>query len=142
MCSSQGEEKNIDFELLRSKLEYASTSALLEMDYSVLDSKVLTEILIQKHHNYVRRTLPVLTAYLDKVSRVHGQSHPELITINSLFRTMGSNLLEHIEEEEQTVFPILMACEDEESHNAGRSISKMMHEHFQFSWLDPFHYPL
>lgn len=61
---------------------------------------------VQKiHHGYVEKAIPVLTAYLDKIAQVHGNRHPELFEIKSLFAETAGELTKHMKKEELMVFP-------------------------------------
>ena len=69
------------------------------------------------HHSYVRRTLPVLLEWTAKIARVHGETHPELIEVRTLFGELADELVRHMEDEEDVVFPRLIALAG--SANAG-----------------------
>src|SRR5690606_6911119 len=64
------------------------------------------------HHAYVRRTLPVLGRWTDKVARVHGSAHPELLQVRALLRELASELERHMDEEASVLFPHVAALED------------------------------
>lgn len=68
-----------------------------------------------EHHAYVQRNLPVLEQWADKVARVHGKAHPELVHLRALVRELSIDLRRHLRDEEDTVFPRLVALE----RNAG-----------------------
>ena len=62
-----------------------------------------------RHHTYVRRTLPVLDAWTAKVARVHGARHPELAEIRGLFQELAEEMTRHLDDEEQVLFPRVAA---------------------------------
>ncbi len=64
--------------------------------------------ILEKHHAYLRRTLPVLTAYARKVARVHGESDPEVIEIASLIEALSAELEQHMMKEERILFPVIV----------------------------------
>lgn len=70
---------------------------------------VLIEHIMDTHHNYVRSKTEEIGYYAAKVARVHGQNHPENREIWSLFVELTNELLTHLKEEEETVFPAIQA---------------------------------
>lgn len=68
---------------------------------------LLTDYIVRKHHNYVREKTPYLLQFLDKLCRVHGGRHPELIEINKLFTENTYELEKRMEKEEQVLFPLI-----------------------------------
>lgn len=69
----------------------------------------LAKHIVEVHHGYVRRTLPSLLQFSEKVARVHGETHPELIEIASIVREMDDEMTEHMEAEESGIFANLTA---------------------------------
>ena len=45
--------------------------------------------------------------FLDKLSRVHGANHPELLEINELFIGCAGELAQHMKKEELMLFPFI-----------------------------------
>lgn len=74
-------------------------------DVSNWKPALLIAYIIQVHHSYVKNTIPKLTALLDKTCRAHGAEHPELVKIRDNFHTLAQELLEHLEKEENILFP-------------------------------------
>ncbi|MGZ9584351.1 iron-sulfur cluster repair di-iron protein [Paenibacillus marinisediminis] len=72
------------------------------------DEAELIRYIQQKHHAFLREELPQLTPYITKVARVHGEYHPHLLRVQELFTALKQELLEHTEEEDQVVFPLLL----------------------------------
>lgn len=92
-----------------------------------------------KNHRYVTKQIPVLKEYLDKICRVHGEKHPELIEIESLFSGCAVELSSHMKKEEQVLFPFIMKMVMTQKENAQgfsapfgsvqNPITMMMQEH-------------
>ncbi|MDT8340671.1 MAG: iron-sulfur cluster repair di-iron protein [Longimicrobiales bacterium] len=72
-----------------------------------------------EHHGYLRRTLPVLGTWTDKIARVHGGRHPELVEVRALVAELASELDRHMEDEEEKVFPLVTALEAPADDGAG-----------------------
>jgi regulator of cell morphogenesis and NO signaling len=65
----------------------------------------LIDHILARHHEYVRREIPRLTALMDRVLRVHGQAHPEIRAIARIWDRTGPGLGLHMQKEEQVLFP-------------------------------------
>lgn len=65
----------------------------------------LIDHIVGRHHAYVRRVAPILTQYLDKLVRAHGERHPELARIAARFAVVHEELQRHMMKEEQVLFP-------------------------------------
>lgn len=72
----------------------------------------LMKHIIEKHHAYCRQELESLDPLLTAVIREHGERHPELRRIQSLFVKMGNDLKQHLLKEEQTLFPMIARMEE------------------------------
>ena len=70
---------------------------------------VLSDFIVNTHHRYVRLTLPVILAHVDKVLSVHGKNHPELAGIGDRFHAVGEELTHHMQKEELVLFPYIKA---------------------------------
>jgi len=68
--------------------------------------------IVQKHHAYCRQQIAVIEPLLAEVSRVHGEKHPELKRIKSLFAKFSRELLMHLVKEEATLFPYIARMEE------------------------------
>ncbi|HPR30910.1 MAG TPA: iron-sulfur cluster repair di-iron protein [Prolixibacteraceae bacterium] len=67
----------------------------------------LCTYILERHHRYVRDTLPFLKAKLTKLCEVHGENHPELYEVRRLFEQAGENLSQHMLKEERILFPAI-----------------------------------
>lgn len=102
--------KNLDTESLVSDLtEITATIADDSTDYRTWDADLLADFIEKKHHRYIRETGPILSQYLDKVSVVHGDRHPEAVKVAESFRECLSALDHHMMKEEQILFPYIRA---------------------------------
>jgi len=68
----------------------------------------LIQYIQNKHHAFLREELPALTPYVTKLARVHGERHPELLRVQELFAELKEELLEHTEDEDRNVFPLVL----------------------------------
>lgn len=65
----------------------------------------LSDYIVNTHHTYVRKTLPDIRAYAEKVMKVHGKQHPELVRVHELVEEIYAELSAHLVKEEKVLFP-------------------------------------
>jgi regulator of cell morphogenesis and NO signaling len=101
-------EKGIDFAAVQLALqETEKTVTTGNTNYNDWNVDFLVDYVINTHHNYCRKYLPEIKAYALKVASVHGGHHPELADIKDLVLEVYEELMEHMVEEEQVVFPVV-----------------------------------
>jgi len=71
----------------------------------------LTAHIKERHHEYVRDSIPRLRALLAKIREKHGSRHRELEEIEKLFGDVAREMLMHMQKEEQILFPYIDAME-------------------------------
>ncbi|WP_396953978.1 iron-sulfur cluster repair di-iron protein [Neobacillus niacini] len=76
------------------------------------DSNTIIDHVISHYHQATREELTMLSPYVTKVSKVHGDHHPELLKVYELFYELKKELLDHMAKEEETVFPIIKMLAD------------------------------
>lgn len=103
-CKNQ----NVDLQLLTNEINQALASPEDE-NFAAMPLDELVRHIEKVHHTYVRTTIPALTAYLTKLCQVHGERHPELYKIKTLFDQSAIELTQHMEKEEQVLFPYIQA---------------------------------
>lgn len=75
-----------------------------------LASEPLTELIdhiLDKHHTFTHDELRNLPPLMDKVARVHGEHHPELLELRNLLTNLASDLSMHMFKEENVLFPYI-----------------------------------
>jgi len=102
-CSKRGLDPN----QILSELEDAdaSTAETEIADWSSAPLADLIDHILGTHHAYLRNELPRLSAMVLKVAEVHGERHPELARVQSIFATLRQELVSHMMKEEQILFP-------------------------------------
>lgn len=99
-------KKGLDFESLIKELEEVQNQDQSEQpNFSTWPLDLLVDYIEKKHHRYVERQIPILNQYLDKLCRVHGERHPELLEISEQFQASGGELAMHMKKEELVLFP-------------------------------------
>jgi regulator of cell morphogenesis and NO signaling len=100
-------------EVVRSLEQAGETSALAaeSIEWQTQPLSKLTSYIVGKHHVFTRDELARLNALLSKVCSVHGQNHPELFRIQSLFQDLNQDLIPHMQKEEMVLFPYIQQME-------------------------------
>jgi regulator of cell morphogenesis and NO signaling len=73
----------------------------------------LIDHLLQKHHAYTKSALEELYPLIEKVVRVHGESHPELSELRDLYVRLRDDMHMHLMKEENILFPYIRTLETE-----------------------------
>lgn len=110
-----GGKKTLGKACSEHQLDWADLSAELgraleapEMPSQQMDrweEDFLAEYIVQTHHRYLRENLPLLLEYTAKIAKVHGSRHPELLLVAKQVQVLNTELLEHLDKEEQVLFP-------------------------------------
>ncbi len=104
-------EKGIDVTLVEKDLQQAdnapATAAARPLPFNEWNLDFLADYIVNTHHSYVKKVMPDLKAYSDKVARVHSGHHPELLEINRLVQETMKEMAEHTIEEETVLFPYI-----------------------------------
>ncbi len=100
------EKKHIAVAPLLDTLNNATHMVSASMpDFNTWPLDLLADYIEKKHHRYVSVRIAEITPFLNKLARVHGNQHPELIEVAQLFTESAGNLTAHIKKEEQVLFP-------------------------------------
>lgn len=101
------EHKNINPELLYNEIENLSKGNDSQIDFNNWELDLLADYIEKTHHRYVTEKIPILQAFLEKLAKVHGDRHPELLEIKSLFDASAQDLSAHLKKEELVLFPFI-----------------------------------
>lgn len=101
-------EKGLDVTKVEQELQQADrVPASRPLPYNEWSLDFLADYIINTHHSYVRKNLPDIKAYAEKVMRVHGSRHPELIQVHQLVEEINTELTAHLTKEENILFPYI-----------------------------------
>ncbi|HNF85725.1 MAG TPA: hemerythrin domain-containing protein, partial [bacterium] len=78
----------------------------------------IVEYIQSNHHTYMRHAIPLIERHLNKVAQVHGDHHPEMVTVREAFEALSSELKLHLQKEEVILFPYVCELEDHITHHA------------------------
>jgi len=96
-----------------------TATASEEKDWYAAPLRELIQHIVQVHHAYLKRALPMLEDKLKKVLRAHGTEHgPMLRRLHSVFDELSTELSMHLMKEEEILFPYVYAAE---AHRQGEA---------------------
>ena len=78
-----------------------------ENDFDSWSLDVLIDYIEKVHHRFVEEKTQIVIPFLDKICKVHGENHPELLEINQLFNDSAKELASHMKKEELILFPFI-----------------------------------
>ncbi|HRP01382.1 MAG TPA: iron-sulfur cluster repair di-iron protein [Candidatus Kapabacteria bacterium] len=133
------ERKHIDSSKLIDELHDVSSQGKEEFfDYNSWSLDILADYIEKKHHHYVESKSREILPFLEKIVRVHGDRHPELREVETLFKETVGEMAKHMKKEELILFPFIkkMVKFDKENTKletapgrAATSIKAMMDDH-------------
>ena len=77
------------------------------MDFKTWDIDLLVDFIIKHHHRYIRKNGRGIQELLNKVCDVHGNKYNSLYEVKALFDASLTDLNEHLNKEEQILFPYI-----------------------------------
>jgi len=80
-------------------------------DWTKLPLTALAKYIVETHHTFTRSELARLEPLFSKVCMAHGEHHPELVRMQSVFCALNGELQSHMMKEENILFPYLAAME-------------------------------
>lgn len=74
-------------------------------DWARATPEKLVNHIIEKHHSFLKKNMPLIGDLLFKVLQVHGARHPELFKVHQLYGQLRQELEGHLVKEEVFLFP-------------------------------------
>jgi len=105
----------------QSLAELVASDPTMEKDWTKASLVELTQHVVAKHHAFIRSEFPRLQALIAKVVGVHGQRHPELKEVQTIFSGVAQELTAHLMKEELVLFPAIVRMEQQGSTTAAAS---------------------
>ena len=81
-----------------------SSDAYLEY----LSMKQLCDYIVTRHHEYIRRQIPLIRKSFEKIDKCCKPDLTEMEKTNKLFDRAGNHLIKHINNEEEILFPYVV----------------------------------
>ncbi|MES1222143.1 MAG: DUF542 domain-containing protein [Bacteroidota bacterium] len=101
--------KGLEFEQLKQELIDAARTMQLPASLPFKDWSVdfLINYIINIHHYYLKNTLADTELILKDFSEGHAEKFPGMLQVYKLFTQLKKEILPHIQEEEESVFPYI-----------------------------------
>lgn len=93
-------------------------------DWVRVSPEKLIRHIVDTHHLYLRKTMPLVGELLFKVLQVHSVNHPELFKVHRIFGILRRDLEAHLVKEETVLFPAINS-----GVNTERIIKELEGEH-------------
>jgi regulator of cell morphogenesis and NO signaling len=105
VCESHG----LNLETVKQELSEAvrNLNVSNSLDFNLWDIDFLIDYIEYVHHHYLRENLCVIDDMLAKLVQSNGSEHPYLHELHDYFRGLQSDLLPHLREEENIIFPYI-----------------------------------
>ncbi len=111
-ATAQNLDVNALLQTLNQSYEKAVAEGEKEHDWQTEAFEALIDHVVNIHHAYLQKTMPVLSELTSKILRVHGQHHgAELSKVHKLFNTFRMDMEAHLIKEEELVFPLIIEYE-------------------------------
>lgn len=118
-CSKRGVDAN---EIIDELLKVNETGSNRQNDYFTWEINFLIDYIIEVHHSYVSKLMPVIFAHSQKVAGAHGENHPEVIKIAEYFSTIKDELEAHLMKEEKMLFPYIKKLVEIKKNNLDQQV--------------------
>ncbi len=101
-------EKGLDVTKIEQELQQPDLrTSSRPLPYNDWSLDFLIDYILNTHHSYIRKNLPDIRAYAEKVLLVHGNRHEELARIQQLVEEISHELVSHMMKEEKVLFPYI-----------------------------------
>jgi regulator of cell morphogenesis and NO signaling len=101
--------RHIDKAAIENELEKAVLTVKLPQNISFKNWSLdfMVDYIINLHHAYLKKALPDIEQSLFSFVSGHKKKFPELEKVQAVFLSLAKHLAEHMEKEEQTIFPYI-----------------------------------
>jgi regulator of cell morphogenesis and NO signaling len=106
-------ESNLEAKEVIAELEQvpSGNSCTVPVNYDKFSLTQLSDYIVNTHHSYVKREMPAIFNYLERVSAKHGDRHPEMRKVFALFADVKEEMGHHMQKEELVLFPRIKETE-------------------------------
>ena len=105
-------EAGLDFDVISEKVESAMNKSGTDPDQPENRSaSELVDYIIAKHHLFTAEEIERLTPLMEKVCSRHGENHPELFKLQTIFLALADSLIPHMRKEEMVLFPYIRSLD-------------------------------
>ncbi len=100
--------KNVDLNALKKDLlAIDKQPSMPSQDFNSWNLDFLCDYVVNTHHKYVVKAMPLIFEYTQKVERAHGDTQPEVVEIANIFIKVMEEFNLHMMKEEKVLFPYI-----------------------------------
>ena len=101
-------EKGLDPAAINGDLEAVKNEPVeRSQNYSSWALSFLADYIVNTHHVFLKENDDQTAVYARKIADVHGAHHPEVIEIAAIFEKIATDMVAHLKEEEEVLFPAI-----------------------------------
>lgn len=104
-------EKGLDAAAIARELTVVQRESPKQMPFSEMTAEQLIGYIEVNHHFYIKRSMPVIYAHLEKVATKHGDRYPFMKEAFRLFSELQDEMVGHLLKEETVIFPHIIETE-------------------------------
>ncbi len=106
-------KKGVKVEEVLEKLRVADQEGVQSSgpDWTISSLKDLIDHILTTYHQPLRQELSRIAQLAEKVARVHGDNHPEMVEVLNIFTRFKAQLELHMQKEEMVLFPGIASME-------------------------------
>jgi regulator of cell morphogenesis and NO signaling len=103
------ETRGLDINMLMDELHNATRTIHVPNSLQFADWSIdfLVEYIVNVHHNYLKNMMDSMRMQLKNFTREHAAEYPDLAEVDKIFHQLATELLPHLIEEEEIIFPYI-----------------------------------
>jgi regulator of cell morphogenesis and NO signaling len=118
------DEIKLPIEMVISELEGVTQDSKTLVDFNQMTLAQLADYIVLTHHAYVKKEMPLIFAYLQKVASKHGDKHPGMLKAFNAFVELKDDMTDHMDKEEVILFPRIKMIEQYGTENGEVQINR------------------
>lgn len=119
--------KGLDTDRVRHEVEMVRRVRPYHPIHATLwDLEFLVDYIVKNHHTYLRESIPMLTAQLNKLTREEGERYPYLKQVALLFTRTVQGFELHMRKEEMLLFPYIKSLESAREVSRPKPIAPLL----------------
>jgi regulator of cell morphogenesis and NO signaling len=100
-------EKGINVRDLLDEIASATANGESSHAYNQWSLDFLADYIVNQHHAYAKKRIPVMNAMAEAVVAALGEALPEVSAVETIWKTLSGELVMHMQKEELMLFPYI-----------------------------------
>ncbi|MBR9998125.1 MAG: DUF2249 domain-containing protein [Cyclobacteriaceae bacterium] len=125
-----------DYNGIINKLVNFKTGLFTAIRPEIWSVRIIIRYIIENHHQHLHKKLPELQELISQLSLNFGSDFPHLQSLETRFRQFIEEITDHLQDEEEKVFPFVGAISDKETiseterHEMKEKLNWIIEDHF------------